>query len=138
MLACVILGDSLAAGVAAFRPDCNADTEVGISSRTYLRAHTTSVDAETVLISLGVNDGDADAGTADRLAGLRTQITAARVYWILPARPEATRRVIRDIAHAFGDRLIETRGYTGSDGLHLPPQTYRTIASVFDLSRTDP
>jgi hypothetical protein len=64
-----------------------------------------------VLISLGVNDGAADPGTADRLAGLRLRVTAKRVFWILPARPEATRTTIRDIAQAFGDRLIETRGF---------------------------
>ena len=100
----------------------------------YLHTHTTRIDADTVLISLGVNDGAADPGTA----GLRLRVTAKRVFWILPARPEATRTTIRDIAQAFGDRLIETRGYTGQDGLHLDPQTYRTIATVFDLSRADP
>ena len=66
------------------------------------------------------------------------RITATHVFWILPARPEITRGIIRDVARAFGDRLIETRGFTGRDGLHLAPQTYRTIASVFDLARTDP
>ena len=127
----------MAAGVAAFRPDCLDDTKVGISTSAYLRAHTTTVDAETVLISLGVNDGEADLGTADRLAGLRMRITASRVFWILPARPETIRQIVRDIAQAFGDRLIETRGYTGSDGLHLAPHTYRTIATLFDLPPTD-
>jgi hypothetical protein len=57
---CVILGDSLAAGVAAYRPDCLSDTKIGISTAAYLRAHTISVSAETVVISLGVNDGDDD------------------------------------------------------------------------------
>jgi len=137
MVACAILGDSLAAGVAAFRPDCLDDTRVGISTSAYLRAHTTRVDAETVLISLGVNDNEADPGTADRLAGLRMRITASRVFWILPARPDTTRQIVRDVAHAFGDRLIETRGFTGSDGLHLAPHAYRTIATVFDLPPTD-
>ena len=138
MVTCAILGDSLAAGVAAFRPDCLADTKVGISTSAYLRAHTTAVDAVTVLISLGVNDAEADLATADRLAGLRMQITATRVFWIMPARPETARQIIRDVAHAFGDSLIEMRGCTGSDRLHLPAQAYRTIASVFDWSRTDP
>jgi hypothetical protein len=32
MVACAILGDSLAEGVAACRPDCLADTKVGIST----------------------------------------------------------------------------------------------------------
>jgi hypothetical protein len=138
MVPCAILGDSLAAGVAAFRPGCLDDTTVGISTSAYLRAHTTRVDAETVLISLGANDNEADPGTADRLAGLRMRITAALVFWILPARPHTTRQTIRDVAHAFGDRLIETRGYTSSDGLHLAPHSDRTIAAVFDPPPTDP
>ena len=137
MIACAILGDSLAAGVAAFRPDCLDDTKVGISTSAYLRAHTTTVAAETVLISLGVNDDEADLSTANRLADLRTRITASRVFWILPARPDNTRQILRDVAHAFGDRLIETRGFTGSDGLHLASRTYRTIATVFDLPSAD-
>ena len=64
---CAILGDSLAAGVAAVRPDRLADTKIGILSSAYLRAHTAAVDAETVLISLGVDDGDAGPDTDDRL-----------------------------------------------------------------------
>jgi hypothetical protein len=84
MIPCAILGDSLAAGVAAFRPACLDDTKVGISTSAYLRAHTTRVDSETVLISLGVNDNEADPGTADRLAGLRMRIAASLVFWIGP------------------------------------------------------
>ena len=101
MVACAILGGSLAVGVAAFRPDCLDDTKVGISTAAYLRAHTTRVDAETVLISLGVNDGATDPGTADRLTGLRLRIAARRVFWILRVRPETARQIIRYIARAF-------------------------------------
>ena len=133
MVPCAILGDSLAAGVALFRPDCLTETKAGISSAAYLRAHTTAIDAVTVLISLGVNDGDSDPATVNHLVGVRLHINARQVFWILPARPESVRRVIREISHAFGDRLIETRGYTGSDRLHLAPRTYRTIATIFDL-----
>ena len=67
MVPCAILGDSLAAGVALFRPDCLTETKAGISSAAYLRAHTTAIDAVTVLISLGVNDGDSDPATVNHL-----------------------------------------------------------------------
>ena len=107
---CTILGDSLAAGVAVYRRDCAADTKVGITSARYTASHMISVDADTVLISLGVNDGVPDRGTAENSVRLRTGTRARRVYWILPARPEATRRLIAAIAHTCGDRLIETRG----------------------------
>jgi len=62
---CAILGDSLAAGVAVYRRDCASDTKVGITSARYATSHMMSVDADTVLISLGVNDGVPDRGTAE-------------------------------------------------------------------------
>ena len=58
---------------------------------------------------------------------------ARRVYWILPAMPEETLAIIRMIAHANGDRLIDTRGFTGPDHLHPTGAAYREIARVFDL-----
>ena len=82
---------------------------------------------------LGVNDGVPERHTAENLVRLRLGTRARRVYWILPARPDATRRLIAAIAHTCGDRLIETRGFTGADGLHLSGQAYRSIAEVFDL-----
>jgi len=130
---CAILGDSLAAGVAVYRRDCASDTKDGITSARYAASHIMAVDADTVLISLGVNDGNPDRGTGENLLRLRLGTLARRVYWILPAHPDATRRLITAIAHTYGDRLIETRGFTGADGLHLSGQAYRSIAEVFDL-----
>ena len=133
MLHCAILGDSLAAGVATHRPECRADTKVGITSGRYAAAHLMAVTADVALISLGVNDGPPSMTTAENLVHLRTGIQSRLVYWILPVHPDATRTLITDVAHTFRDRLIETRGFTGQDGLHLPASSYRAIASVFDL-----
>ncbi len=41
--------------------------------------------------------------------------------------------MIRQIAHVYSDRLIETKGSTGRDGLHLTSSAYRAVATVFDL-----
>jgi len=60
MIACAILGDSLAADVALYRHDCVADTKMGITSSVYAAALTMTVNADTVLISLGINDGIPD------------------------------------------------------------------------------
>ena len=130
---CAILGDSLAAGVASFRPDCVTDTQVGITSTRYAAGHLMAVTADTALISLGVNDGEPSMATIETLVRLRAGVQSRQVYWLLPARPEATRSLIRDVAHTFGDRLIETRGFTGPDGLHLRTTAYQDVASVFDL-----
>jgi len=95
MIACAILGDSLAAGVALHRHDCIANTKTGITSSVNAAGNTMKINADTVLISLGINDGIADHQTAANLGRLRVGVHAQRVYWILPARPEATRRLIR-------------------------------------------
>ena len=133
MVTCAILGDSLAAGVAAVRSDCCSDTQVGITSTRYAAAHLMVVTADIALVSLGVNDGAPSRKRAENLFRLRAGVQSRQVYWMLPARPAATRALIHQLAHTFGDKLIETKGFTGQDGLHLPASAYRTIASVFDL-----
>ena len=133
MPACLILGDSLAAGVAMARPDCKADTKVGISSAAYVGGHLIAATTDVALLSLGVNDHEATLASAEHLIQLREGLTARRIYWVLPARPEMIREMIEQIARAYGDRLIETKGSTGPDGLHLTSSAYRAVARVFDL-----
>ena len=133
MPACAILGDSLAAGVALYRPACTADTRVGITSEAYVSSHVMAVAVDKVIISLGANDGPPTSATVEHLLRLRRGIRARTVYWILPARPEVTRILIRSIARLNGDRLIETQGFTGPDGLHLTGRAYREIGDIFDL-----
>ena len=115
------------------RPDCRADTKVGISSAGYVGGHLIAATTDIALLSLGVNDHDATLASAEHLVQLREGLTARRIYWVLPARPERTRRMIELIAHAYGDRLIETKGSTGPDGLHLTSSAYSIIGRVFDL-----
>ena len=119
--------------MAAARPDCLADTKVGITSSAYVAGHLVAATATTALISLGVNDGRPTPATANHLSQLRAGIRADRVYWILPARPDATRVLIEVIARTWGDTLIETRGFTGPDGLHLTPSACSAVGLVFDL-----
>ena len=94
--------------MAAARPDCLADTKVGITSSAYVAGHLVSATATKALISLGVNDGTPTRATAAHLSRLRAGIQADRVYWILPTRPGATRALIEMIAQTWGDTLIET------------------------------
>ena len=134
MLHCAILGDSLAQGVASLRPDCLSDTKVGISSAKYVSGHVVSVTAQTALLSLGVNDGPPTVETVKHLLKLREGISAQHVYWMLPARSDETRGLIQVIARMHGDTVIETRGSTGPDGLHLTGPAYRHVAGVFEIS----
>ena len=57
LLPCVILGDSLAQGVALLRPDCLFDACGGTSSASYVSGHVVNVTVQPALLSLGVNDG---------------------------------------------------------------------------------
>ncbi len=134
MLHCAILGDSLAQGVAQLRPDCLSDTRVGISSARYVAGHVVSVTAQAALLSLGVNDGPPTIETVRHLLTLREGVSSQRVYWMLPARPDDTRGIIQVIARMHGDTVIETRGSTGPDGLHLTGSAYRRVAGVFEIA----
>jgi len=134
MLHCAILGDSLAQGVAILRSDCLSDTKVGISSASYVSGHIVSVTAQTALLSLGVNDGPPTVETVKHLLKLREGISAQHVYWMLPARPAEIRGLIQVIARMHCDTVIETRGSTGPDGLHLTGPAYRHVAGVFEVS----
>ena len=134
MLHCAILGDSLAQGIANLRPDCLSDTRVGISSASYVSGHVVSVTAQTALLSLGVNDGPPTVETVKHLLKLREGINARQVYWILPARADETRGMIRVIARMQGDTVIETRGSTGPDGLHLTSLANRQVSGVFEIA----
>jgi lysophospholipase L1-like esterase len=129
---CAVLGDSLAAGVAMQAPACVAVATVGITSAEFDERRLQSVDAAVVLISLGANDVGRHIRTAEHLLAVRKRIQAGRVYWLLPARPETVRSLISATAFLFGDRLIDTQGSTGADGLHLTAQTYRIVSKVLD------
>ena len=56
MVPCLIMGDSIAVGVGQARPECSTIAEVGINSARYLQTLHGARHAQTVIISLGVND----------------------------------------------------------------------------------
>lgn len=129
-MACLIIGDSLAVGVGQFRPDCETVAKVGITSQTYLatRFPPQGVSADTVVISLGVNDGDT-SGTQDNLESLRARINARTVYWLLPGLKEDVRRMILQVAGSYNDHFIDTRPEAGRDHLHPSGAGYQRIAA---------
>lgn len=119
---CLILGDSIAVGVRQHsRPACTALAVSGITAAGWAAKYPVqSLDAETVVISLGSN------GIATRadLTAVRSRIREGRVYWIMPAIKPLSRAAVRDVARAYGDWVIEI-GRT-SDGVH--PADYRSLA----------
>ena len=129
MVPCIVLGDSIAVGVGQYRPDCVTIAQGGITSERYVGTMLSRQDADTVIISLGVNDDDT-VDTASNLRTLRDQVHAGTVYWLLPGIKEQVREVIRGVAGAYGDRLIDTRPYAGPDHLHPSGPGYIALARL--------
>ena len=127
MVPCLFAGDSIALGVGQARAECVTVAKVGITSQHYVDTLLTPMDADTVVISLGVNDGDT-SNTADNLRRTRRALQGRAVYWLLPAIKDDTRAIIMAVAREHGDRLIETRGTTGPDHLHPTGAGYIALA----------
>jgi lysophospholipase L1-like esterase len=84
MLECLIIGDSIAQGIANHRPECVEYAQVGHTSRQANRAYRTRrLSADTVVISLGTND-HRYVDTYGELIQLRQNIKSKNVIWIMP------------------------------------------------------
>lgn len=114
---CLVLGDSIAVGLAA-ASHCRSVAKVGISSPAYTKAHVSFPRAGVTVISLGSND----AGACACLKTLRSRISGA-VVWILPLNNPNARSLIHSVAAAHGDRVV---GFSDSnDGVH--PRSYSAL-----------
>ena len=129
MIPCLILGDSLAVGVAQARPECAVIAEVGINSGRYLQTLHATRHARTVVISLGVNDSR-DIETGQNLRRLRHGISADTVYWLVPGIHPAARDAVQEIAKAFRDRVIDVAPLAGADHIHPDRTGYAKLASL--------
>jgi lysophospholipase L1-like esterase len=129
MLECFIMGDSIAAGLAQFRPECQFAAQIGIGSRRYVQTLLSPHSANTIIISLGVNDDD-KADTLDNLRQLRAKVQARTVIWLLPGLKEHVRSLIRQVAAEHRDRTLDTRAQAGRDHLHPTSAGYQVLADV--------
>lgn len=124
---CLVIGDSIAVGLAQARPECSASARSGISSGTYSLELLRPARARTVVISLGVND-DPAADTVANLRVVRGAVDGGEVIWLLPGIRERARAAIRTVAREFGDRTLDTRSEAGRDHLHPTGAGYEVIA----------
>lgn len=134
MLECMILGDSIAVGIAQHKPECAVIARVGITSENwYKNFHinpNTKKSYKIVVISLGSNDYKNT--TAESLYNIRKHINADMVFWIAPSltlKP-IQRTLIKELANEFKDKVIESHPYIGYDGIHPTPSGYKQIASM--------
>ena len=140
MIPCVVLGDSIAVGVGQNRPDCDTTARVGITSAAYIQdlLPLAQVDANTAIISLGVNDGPS-AGTIDNLRTVRASLRVRQVFWIVPYSREYAREAVEQVAQEHGDRILDLRDYSGMiapDRIHPTGVGYQTIAARLGEDRT--
>ncbi len=126
---CMVMGDSIAVGIAWAMPDCRRQVKSAITSTPYLQTFAVKLNADLVVISLGANDWH--LGTYDNLRRLRAGITARRVVWLLPnIRRPGVRDAIERVSEEHGDRWIDTTPYAGGgDHVHPTMGGYRTIAA---------
>lgn len=124
---CMILGDSIAVGTSQFAK-CKTHAQVGISSRAFNKKYDLrSINADTVLISLGSNDFG--IVTKTELLKLRSKVKAKTVYWVLPASNLESRDAVEEVARLNGDWLIRIPSLS-KDGIHPTTTGYRKIADI--------
>lgn len=130
MIECLILGDSIAQGVAQSLPACESRTWVGITSEQFVRRNTGSLTARHVLISLGSNDG-ASHHTFTALQRLRSDISGAQVTWLLSANNPRASEAALQVSRMYEDRVIQMRPLVGRDGVHPTSTGYNRLAHIW-------
>ena len=129
MLECLIVGDSLAVGVANIRKECVALVQPGINSQQWLDRNIqhTPLIAKHVIISLGSADPNR-VNTEEQLRTVRSLARAQRVYWVLPGSNfPAQRKIIWRIANDYRDVILKTEKMQ-ADNVHPTPAGYKEIA----------
>jgi lysophospholipase L1-like esterase len=136
MLDCLVIGDSIAVGVANVRTECVAYVKGGINSYQWLNQNIdkTPLLAKSVIISLGSNDHKY-IKTESELRTIRQLTKAERVYWILPAgnlkasevNIQHIQLLIKEIAKEYGDIVLPISNLQ-KDGIHPSWAGYKDLA----------
>lgn len=138
MTDCLIVGDSIAVGSNAFKTECAAFARGGINSWQFNRMYPMTLDAKSVVISLGSND-HSGVKTKYELEAVRGRVHGKRVYWILPAGNHPAsgvpitkiQAIVREIAAANGDIVLEIPSLQ-PDQIHPSWAGYRAMMKQVD------
>ena len=135
MLECLIIGDSIAVGLAAHRPECASLSKGGINTWQYNKQYESqNLSADSVIISLGSNDHK-HIKTFDELTKLRQRVQARQVYWILPygnlkaseVPIEHIQTIVKQLAAEHGDIVVPiTR--VQKDNIHPSTAGYKLLS----------
>ena len=134
MIDCMIIGDSIAVGVAQQRPECVAYATGGLNTWQWNKKYSEKVIASpAVIISLGTND-HSGVHTFKELSRMRDNVTAERVFWILPpcndkfCKPNVN-DIVEIIARSRGDTVIKTTRLQ-TDAIHPSWAGYKELANA--------
>ena len=134
MLDCMIIGDSIAVGIAMSRPECVSYARGGWNSwqwnKDYLAKSVDRLPAKTVIISLGANDHKG-VKTEQELRKMREAVKADRVFWIDPgqARRPVPHDAMTRIAKEYGDTVLpRPKDKMSADGIHPTGRGYKELA----------
>lgn len=126
MLECLILGDSIAVGIAQHRPECVAYAQVGITSSGWNNKFLSKkLDSKNTIISLGTNDYSAFK-SFEELYALRQNLTG-NVIWILPANGIDRQTAVVKVAQMFADATIVIPELS-KDKIHPSSRGYKELA----------
>ena len=136
MLECLILGDSIAVGVSAKRPECVSYSKGGINTWQWNNKYLTkNLTAKTVIISLGSNDHKY-IKTRRELETMRELVQADMVYWILPhgnlkgseVPIERIQQYVHEVADMYQDIVLPIK-YTQADKIHPSDRGYLDLVN---------
>jgi hypothetical protein len=131
MMDCLILGDSIAAGVSFYRPECVSIVKKGISSKKWNVAYMNRpsfdmMEYNSAIISLGSND-DAYTESYEMLEEIRGTVKAKTVFWVMPAVNKYAQDAIFKLARYHNDKIIYMKEVS-KDGIHPTEYSYKWIA----------
>jgi lysophospholipase L1-like esterase len=131
----MIVGDSIAVGIANVRTECVSYSKGGINSKQWVNQNIgkTPLVAKSVIISLGSNDHKY-INTESELRTIRQLTKADRVYWVLPAGNLKASEVsiqyiqltIKEIAQEYGDIVLPISKLQ-KDGIHPSWAGYKEL-----------
>ena len=134
MLDCLILGDSIAQGIAAQRTECMVIAQKGATSDQFKYETINNPDFthkhwKTMVISLGTNDSHWEV-TEIYLRILRERVKGDRVWWILPQpRFVKARNAVLMVADTYGDQTLEVpEKILERDKIHPTAAGYKLLA----------
>ena len=128
MIECLVIGDSIAVGVAQQRPECVAYAKGGWNTwqwnRDYLK---NNLSARAVIISLGSNDHKG-VRTKAELQRIREKVgTSSKVYWIVPAIKPDIQAIVKQMAIDYNDVVLPITRLQ-PDGIHPSWAGYKELA----------